>query len=123
MGEKRKKNSNLLYFKNRESVWKYRYIVSCLAWFFCIIFSLIYTFTQENSGFVETIETIGEDGDIDQIVLIRLNVVFLPIIGLEFIVPIIYRICEAWSNAVMRELFNQLLEKNEMFKGGELLLA
>ena len=114
MGEKRKKNSKLLYFSNRTAIFKYFYIAHCIAWLFCILFSLIYTITQPNSGFLEKIQVDDGSGAPSEITIFRLNVAFLPIIGMEFIVPIVYRICEAWSNAVMFELFNQLLKKNEI---------
>ena len=45
---------------------------------------------------------------------IQLDAAFLPLIGLNFGVPLSFRICEAWSNAVMSQLFDQLLARQEI---------
>ena len=102
---KKKKNVKLLYFKNRAEVTKQVYKTHCIGWAICILFSLIYTLTRENSGFIEKISVQDGDGLTSDVKMVRLNIAFLPIIGLEFVIPVVYRFCESWSNAVMQELF------------------
>ena len=96
------------------------YKTHCIGWAVCILFSLIYTLTQENSGFIERISVQDGDGLTKDVTMVRLNIAFLPIIGLEFVIPVVYRFCESWSNAVMQELFKQLLQENDTQKGAEI---
>ena len=113
--EKKEKNDNLLYFKNLLKISKVSCISVYLAWLLCIICAIIYAVTSDNYGKINLKanqdESLNLNSQDDKLWIIQLDVAFLPLISMNFIVPLIFRTCEAWSNAVMSQLFDQLLEK------------
>ena len=109
--DKQAKNDKLLYFKNRAQIARVSCFSSYAACLVTIIFALVYAFTHEHYGKVWLIDSDGNSLD-DW--TIQLDSCFLTIIGLTFVVPLTYRACEAWSNAVMSQLFDQLLAKQEI---------
>lgn len=58
--------------------------------------------------------TAADSDSQEELRIVELDAAFLPIIGLNFVVPLTFRVCEAWANAVMSQLFDQLLAKNEI---------
>ena len=63
-----------------------------------IIFALFYALTNDHYGKVYLMDR--EGNSLDEWT-IQLDSCFLTVIGLTFVVPLAYRACEAWSNAVM----------------------
>jgi hypothetical protein len=96
------KNEKLLYFKNLRKISQIALRSEYGAWLFCICLALIYSFTSDKYIMV-ALETKSLT---EHVQIVKVDVAFLPIIALNFVVPLIYRICEAWSNAVMSQLFD-----------------
>ena len=105
---KQEKNENLLYFKNRAQIARLALFSEYAAWFVTIVFALVYAFTNENYGKVWLTDI---DGNSIDDWTIQLDSSFLTIIGLTFVVPLVFRVTEAWSNAVMTQLFDQLVAR------------
>ena len=102
--DKQVKNEKLLYFKNLKKIRRYSVIGYYIAWCISLVCALIYGFTRENYGLIK-IRPATEPFS-EEVWIISLDVAFLPIIGLNFMVPLTFRICEAWSNAAMSQLFD-----------------
>lgn len=68
----------------------------------------------ENRGFITFVENQDE-----KMWIFQVDQVFFPLIGFEFIVPLVIRIVEAWSNAHMLLLFKQLKKQSSQISTEE----
>ena len=76
-----------------------------MLWVLTIILYLYYGLLNWDSP-SRLFKTIHTPDDAESVNMIRLEIVLLPLIGLEFIMPFFLLVCEAWANAVMRQLFD-----------------
>ena len=103
--EKQAKNEKLLYFQNFNKIRLMAKKSEYVCWGISLVFAIGYALLRENYGLVNLCKK-SDDTESCEKWIIQLDGAFLPIICLAFVVPLTFRICEAWSNAVINQLFD-----------------
>ena len=111
MQAKSTNNAKLLYFKNLKTIRRATLLYQYVSWLVCIAVAVSYGLNTEHYGMLPLVSREGKDLE-DWI--LQLDLAFLPIICLSFVVPLAFGFCEAWSNAVMSQLFAELLAQQEI---------